>query len=226
MEGSEAHHMAHVLRLKSGQRVCLFDGKGTEAVGRIVGTEKDRVRIEIEECAQTDREARVAIDLAFSIPKGDRAEILVEKACELGVKRLIPIECRRSVVRLREEGSQKLNKWRRIAIEASKQCGRTYVTEVEEMTPLTSLLGETGRYGLALLATTSPTGKLLQEVIRGCLGVNSILCVVGPEGGFTEEEVEEAKEKGCLEVNLGVRVLRIETAAIAVVSMLLFFYGF
>lgn len=225
MEGSEAHHMLHVLRLKPGQRVYLFDGKGIEATGRILETQKDRARLEIESSALIDREAKVAITLAFSIPKGPRAEMLVEKACELGVRRLIPIECQRSVVKLKPDGSQKLEKWRRIAVEASKQCGRTYLTEVERMAPFPVLLEETSHHELALLASPGPGARPLQEIVREHPGEKTLLCIIGPEGGFADEEVEKAKGAGCLEVEIGPRILRIETAAIALVSMLYFAYG-
>ena len=229
--GSEAHHMLHVLRLKPGQKVYLFDGRGTEATGRILEALKDRARLEIEESAQISREARVAITLAFSIPKGQRAEVLVEKVCELGVRRLVPIECQRSVVKLKQEGSQKLEKWRKRAIEAAKQCGRAYVTEVEGMTSFPVLLEETSRHELALLASTDPGVRPLQEVIGEHPAVGArcnvpLLCIVGPEGGFTEEEVERAKGAGCLEVGMGPRILRTETASIALVSILHFAYGF
>jgi 16S rRNA (uracil1498-N3)-methyltransferase len=224
VEGSEAHHLLHVLRLKLGQRVYLFDGSGIEATGRIVETRRDKVRLEIESSAPVNREARVAITLAFSIPKGDRAETLVEEACELGVRRLIPVETQRSVVKLKPDGSQKLEKWRRIAVEASKQCGRTYITEIEKMTAFDMLLEEAGHHELALVA--SPGGRSLQEVIKEHPGVKTLLCIIGPEGGLTEEEVEKARGAGCLEVGMGSRILRIETAAIALVSMLQFAYGF
>ena len=231
VEGDEAHHMLHVLRLRPGQRVYLFDGRGTEATGRILETLKGRARLEIEESTQISRETRVAITLAFSIPKGQRAEVLVEKACELGVRRLVPIECQRSVVKLRQEGSRKLEKWRRIAIEAAKQCGRTCITEVEGMTPFPALLEETCRHELALLASPGPGARPLQEVARERPEVGArcnvpLLCIVGPEGGFTEEEVEKAKKAGCLEVGMGPRILRTETASIALVAMLQFAYGF
>ena len=226
VEGSEAHHMLHILRLKLGQRVYLFDGRGTEATGRILEAGRDRVRLEVEDSARVDREARVAITLAFSIPKGQRAEVLVEKVCELGVRRLVPIGCHRGVVKLRQEGSQKLEKWRRIAIEAAKQCGRTCITEVEGMTSLPALLEETGRHELSLLASTGPGVRSLQEIVRGRPEVKTLLCIVGPEGGFTEGEVGDARRAGCLEVGMGPRVLRIETASIALVSMLQFAYGF
>ncbi|MFN3466311.1 MAG: 16S rRNA (uracil(1498)-N(3))-methyltransferase [Candidatus Brocadiales bacterium] len=226
VEGDEAHHMLHVLRLRPGQRVYLFDGRGTEATGRILETLKGRARLEIEESAQISREARVAMTLAFSIPKGQRAEVLVEKACELGVRRLVPIGCQRSVVKLRQEGSRRLEKWRRIAIEASKQCGRTRITEVEEMTPFPALLEETGRYELALLASPGPGARPLPEVIGEHPEVKTLLCITGPEGGFAEEEIKGAKRAGCLEVGMGPRILRTETASIALVSMLQFAYGF
>lgn len=226
VKGDEAHHMLHVLRLKPGQRVYLFDGRGMEATARILETWKDKARLEVEDSAQINREARVAITLAFSIPKGHRAEMLVEKACELGVRGLVPIECQRSVVKLKQEGSKKLEKWRRIAVEASKQCGRTYVTEVEGMTSFSVLLEETRRHELALLASPGPDARPLKEVVREHPEIQTLLCITGPEGGFTAEEVERARGAGCLEVGVGPRILRAETAAIALVSVLFFVYGF
>ncbi|HHT9119185.1 MAG TPA: 16S rRNA (uracil(1498)-N(3))-methyltransferase [Candidatus Hypogeohydataceae bacterium YC41] len=224
--GGEAHHMLHVLRLKPGQRVYLFDGRGMEATARILETRKDSARLEIENSVPVNREARIAITLAFSIPKGQRAEMLVEKTCELGVSKLIPMECHRSVVKFKKEGSHKLEKWRRIAIEASKQCGRTYITEVEEITPFSALLEETGRYELSLIASPGLGERPLKEVVREHNEIKTLLCMTGPEGGFTEEELERAKGSGSLQVSIVPRILRIETAAIALMSMLLFAYGF
>lgn len=225
VNGDEAHHMLHVKRVRPGERVCLFDGAGKEAIGKVVEALRDRARIEIEELEVVDREARIDITLAFSIPKGKRSELLVQKCSELGVKRLIPLECQRSVVKLRPGSGEKVEKWKRVALEASKQCGRTYITEILEVLPFSKLLDTAGSYDLSILASTGPGVSTLKKTIRDKTEVRSILCIVGPEGGFTQEEEERAKLAGCKRVSLGPSILRIETAAMALVSMLLYAYS-
>ena len=232
LDGQEAHHMLHVKRLRPGDGVLLFDGGGREAVARVVGAERGVARLCIERVDKVDREAKIPISLAFSVPKGKKAEFLVQKCCELGVRRLIPLGCERSVVKLAPEGSHKggshkTEKWRSVALESSKQCGRTYVTEVSEVVSFKGLVEpESIRdYRPRLFASTGPEAVALSEVIGGDTGPGGVLCIIGPEGGFTEEETEMAVRSGCAPVSLGPRVLRTETAAVALVSMLLYAYS-
>lgn len=225
VNGQEAHHMLHVKRLSPGERLFLFDGRGREAVGRIVEVERDKARVAIERVDEVNREARIAITLAFSVPKGRRSEVLVQKCCELGVRRLIPLECERSVVRLGPEGSHKIEKWRSVAVEASKQCGRTYLTEISEVFTLSGLMDAVGVYRPRLLASTDPEALPLSEVVRDNADPEDILCVIGPEGGFSKKEIDRVVQAGCTPVSLGPRVLRTETAALALVSMLLYAYS-
>jgi 16S rRNA (uracil1498-N3)-methyltransferase len=213
--------------LRPGEGVLLFDGGGREAVARIVGAERGIARLCIERVDKVDREARIPISLAFSVPKGKKAEFLVQKCCELGVRRLIPLGCERSVVKLAQEGSHKTERWRSVALESSKQCGRTYVTEVSEVVSFKGLVEmESIRdYRPRLFASTGPEAVVLSEVIGGDTGPGGVLCIIGPEGGFTEEETEVAVRSGCAPVSLGPRVLRTETAAVALVSILLYAYS-
>ncbi|MHC4197593.1 MAG: RsmE family RNA methyltransferase [Planctomycetota bacterium] len=213
--------------MRPGEGVLLFDGGGREAVARIVGAERGIARLCIERVDKVDREARIPISLAFSVPKGKKAEFLVQKCCELGVRRLIPLGCERSVVKLAQEGSHKTERWRSVALESSKQCGRTYVTEVSEVVSFKGLVEmESIRdYRPRLFASTGPEAVVLSEVIGGDTGPGGVLCIIGPEGGFTEEETEVAVRSGCAPVSLGPRVLRTETAAVALVSILLYAYS-
>ncbi|MEE9200849.1 MAG: 16S rRNA (uracil(1498)-N(3))-methyltransferase [Candidatus Brocadiales bacterium] len=225
INGREAHHMLHVKRFRPDDELLLFDGKGREAVGRVVEVERERARIAIERVEEVDREAGISITLAFSVPKGKRAEFLVQKCCELGVARLIPLECERSVVRLSPGSSPKVEKWRSVAVEASKQCGRTYVTETSEVLTFSGLMETAGLYQPRLLASTGPDVSSLSDVVRRNSDPAKILCVIGPEGGFTKEEIDAAVRAGCARVSLGPSVLRTETAAVALVSMLLYAYS-
>lgn len=229
INGQEAHHMLHVKRMRLGEKLLLFDGRGREATGRIVETKRGRACIALEDIDEVDREARIAVTLAFSVPKGKRAEFLVQKCCELGVRRLIPLECERGVVRLAPEGSHpksshKVERWRSIAVEASKQCGRTCITEITEVSPFSKLINSAGAYKLKLLASTGREAVALNRIVRGNPDPDGILCVIGPEGGFTQKEIDLATGAGFVQVSLGPSVLRVETGAIAIVSMLLYAY--
>ena len=225
INGEEAHHMLRVKRLKSGEGVLLFDGNGREAVVRIVETRRDRALVAIERVEEVNREARISITLAFSAPKGKRSEFLVQKCCELGVRRLIPLECERSVVKLAPEGSLKAERWRSVAVEASKQCGRTYITEISEVLGFSRLMDMAGAYQPKFLASTGPEVSPLSDGVRNNADPRDILCIVGPEGGFSNKEIDSALRVGCIPVSLGPTVLRTETASVALVSMLLYAYS-
>lgn len=217
--------MLHVKRVRLGEKLLMFDGKGREAVGRVVEAQRDRARVAIEGVDEVNREARVAITLAFSIPKGKRSEFLVQKCCELGVRKLIPLKCERSVVKLAPKGSHKVEKWRSVAVEASKQCGRTYITEIAEALSLPELADTVDAYRPKFLASAGPGALVLSEAVRDNADPRNILCIIGPEGGFSKKEMDIAAQAGCIPVNLGPSVLRIETAAVALVSMLLYAYS-
>lgn len=217
--------MLHVKRLKPGERLLLFDGNGREAVARIAEARRDRALVAIESVEKVDREARISITLAFSAPKGKRSEFLVQKCCELGVRRLIPLECERSVVKLAPEGSLKAEKWRSVAVEASKQCGRTYITEISEVVGFSRLMDMAGTYQPKFLASTGSEALPLSEGVRNNAVPKDILCVIGPEGGFSNKEIDSALRTGCIPVSLGPTVLRTETASVAFVSMLLYAYS-
>ncbi|MFQ5956200.1 MAG: 16S rRNA (uracil(1498)-N(3))-methyltransferase [Candidatus Brocadiales bacterium] len=225
INGQEAHHMLHVKRVGLGERLLLFDGKGREAVGRVVETQRDRARVAIDGVDEVNREARIAITLAFSVPKGKKSEFLVQKCCELGVRKLIPLECERSAVKLVPEGSRKVEKWRSVAVEASKQCGRTYITEIADVLSFSRLMNSADAYSQKLFASTDPEAVALSEVVRDNEDPGNILCVIGPEGGFSNKETDAATHAGFTPVSLGPSVLRTETASVAIVSMLLYAYS-
>src|SRR4029079_268014 len=128
LEGPEAHHLSHVLRVKSGAEVLLFNGDGAEYAARVDGVGKSRVELSVYERCDVAREARRGVTLACPLPKGDRAQFLIEKLTELGVMRYIPLRTQRSVV---HAGEGKTDKLRRYVIEASKQCGRNVLMQIE-----------------------------------------------------------------------------------------------
>ncbi len=225
LAGAEAHHILHVKRAKPGTKITLFNGKGTEYLARITEVFPDKLKVHIEQSEAVDREANIEVTIAFSVPKGKNEAFLIQKCAELGVKALIPLHCERSVVDIRHKSPQKKERWDKIAAEASKQCKRNFITEVEEVSALDGLLKRAGNYDLPLIACTELQASALKPVLNNHPSARTFICLIGPEGGFTRKEIEMAKEAGYIPVTVCHSTLRIETAAIAIPSMLFYAYS-
>lgn len=210
LTGDEAHHLGKVMRAAVDSEITLFDGSGWEFVARIVSIAKTTVDLEIIDGNEVDRERDQSLTMAVALPKGDRQKFLVEKLVELGVTRLIPLNTDRGVA---EATPAALARLRRQVIEASKQCGRNKLMGISEPVDIARLIKQPAQ-GRRMLAHPSgkPLGKSLDAV--------PTLVAVGPEGGFTEQEVALAQAESWEIVSLGPRILRVETAALALAAML------
>ena len=201
-----------VLRLREGEKIGVFDGKGHEF--EVVYSEKvSSGKIRLEKAIKPSQEPKIAITLAIAVPKGARMDLLVEKVSEIGVNRIVPIICSRSVVEPRE---QKIERLRRIAIEASAQSERSIVPTISELTEFAKILETAKQYNHAYIC--HKTGEPLAKVFDKC---ESLLLIVGPEGDFTEAEMQAAKEAGCTTITLGPTILRTETAGIVVAAQVI-----
>lgn len=215
LSGAEAHHLIHVLRAKPGLRVTLFDGSGVE--GEAIVEEVGRRDLDLRMISRVacDRESPWNLTLGVALPKGDRQRWLVEKLVELGVRRLVPLQTERGVSQPNEGSLDRLGKY---VIEASKQCGRNRLMEVTPPVDWPRFIAAApagSRWVAHLEGRENPRELLAQDG-------NSTAewtCAVGPEGGFDEREIELAREKGWRLVGLGPRVLRVETAAVALASL-------
>lgn len=208
--GAEAHHLASVCRLRPGDAVCLFNGDGREYPARIVEIRRREVALEVESVSAPDRELPFALEVAAPLPKGDRAQFLVEKLTELGATALAPLDCERSVV---QPGAAKLEKLERYVIEASKQCGRNVLMRVARPTPWREYCAQPAAGAVRWLA--HPQGDPRGGRMDSAPG--AICVAVGPEGGFTDAEIDLARKHDWELIGLGPRILRIETAALAMV---------
>ncbi len=209
----EAHHFAHVLRGQVGTRIILLDGLGWEAVGEVLSVRKGHVVVRLLERAEVDREPTRKLTLAVSLPKGDRQKLLVEKLTELGVSRLIPLRCQRSVAQPVDSALARLEQH---VVSACKQSGRTRRMEIATPLRIEDLSGLTTP-ALRMVAHPGETaGRGLNQLADG-----ELMAAIGPEGGFAESEVAELMAAGWQQVGLGPRLLRIETAAIGVAAKLL-----
>jgi len=214
LTGSEWHHLAHVMRSAIGDRVVLFDGNGHEADAEITTLAKSRASLRILARRTDLPEDESTIVLATAVPKADRFRWLVEKATELGVGRLIPLQTARSVV---SPGDVKLDKMRTTVIEACKQSGRNRLMRVEPTMNWETLITTVVPTGSAFVADLS--GALLASAIAAAEPGRPVILIVGPEGGLTEGELRLAIAAGAKSVSLGPRILRIETAALALAAI-------
>ncbi len=212
LEGPEAHHLAAVSRLRPGDAVCLFNGDGHEYPAQVAACARRSVDLEVTGVETPRRELSFRLEVAAPLPKGDRGQFLLEKLTELGVTAFVPLRTIRSIV---HPGETRLEKLERCVIEACKQCGRNVLMKVnpvadwieycrQENLPRTRFIAHPGSDSDSNLEPISPDQDLV--------------LAVGPEGGFTEEELKAAQDQGWRLVTLGPRILRIETAALVLAA--------
>lgn len=211
-----AHHAVRVLRLRDGDALVLFDGQGGEypATLRVAGK-----TAHAELGARDAREAELAgsITLVQGLPSGDKMDWIVEKAVELGVQRLVPVAAQRSVLQLNGDRQDKrLAHWRRIAAAASEQCGRNRLMCIEPVTTLTNWL--TTSSAEPRLLCHPEDGASLKPSLEPARRAGAVALLVGPEGGWTDAERDASRAAGATPVSFGTRVLRTETAGLALVA--------
>ena len=216
LTGAEAHHLLHVMRAAVGTELAVFDGQGAEFRAEVVRTGRGEVEIRVLQRIEVDRELPVRITLGVALPKGDRQRWLIEKAVELGVARVVPLITQHGVAQPTDSA---LTRLQRAVIEASKQCGRNRLAEICPAEPFEAFVTKAPHDAVRLLA--QPGGdKAWSTIVRGPLReTKSILLAVGPEGGFADDEVTAAATAGWSIVDLGPRILRVETAALALMSL-------
>jgi len=225
LSGTEAGHMLRSLRLGTGDSFYAFDEEGNRYRMRILEATSRSLRAEVLESSPPEPSPEVAVTLLVGLPKADKMDFILEKATELGCFRVIPFRSSRTIPRLDPQDARKrLLRWERIALAAAKQCGSGRVPEIS---PLRS-------YADALRAGSASEGKVifyegegrigLKKVLSGLAKVSSVALLIGPEGGFSEDEVKEAERTGFLRAGLGSRILRVETAAVAALSMTMYHF--
>jgi 16S rRNA (uracil1498-N3)-methyltransferase len=217
VEGSAGNHVTRVLRLRAGDSLTLFDGRGGEYAGSIKEIRRDTVLVNVLEHRAMERESPCPLTLAQGISRGERMDWVVQKATELGVARIVPLFTERSVVRLDErQASRKIQHWRSIAVAACEQSGRNRVPEIAVPLGLYDFLQSGELAGTGLLLSPEATSSIAD--IAALEGGATVL--IGPEGGLTDLEREAAGHHGFTAVRMGPRVLRTETAAVCALTLL------
>ncbi|MDA9718567.1 16S rRNA (uracil(1498)-N(3))-methyltransferase [Planctomycetaceae bacterium] len=207
LEGDEARHLARVMRAKTGDTVELFDGQGTSWTATVKAIQRNHVSLRLDQKQSETISNKPIITLAVALPKGDRQKWLIEKITELGTDSLVPLTTTRSVA---EPTAAAISRLQRGVIESCKQSGRNRLLEITQPQSLHNLL-TTSSASLRILAC--PDGTPMQSILLK--PIDNILIAIGPEGGFTDEEIRTANGSGFTRMSLCQNILRIETAAIA-----------
>ena len=211
IRGSDLNHMKNVLRLQIGEQICIHEeSTGKEYRCEIAGYEKDVAHLHIMWVEEANRELPSKIYLFQGLPKGDKMELIIQKAVELGVYEIIPVATKRAVVKLdAKKAEAKQKRWQSIAESAAKQSRRNIIPHIHEVV----------KFGQAVdYAKMEKTKQIFETIQPG----QSIGIFIGPEGGFDESEIALAQENGISPITLGKRILRTETAGMAVLSVLMF----
>jgi len=211
----EARHLRDVLRLKPGDEVYVFDGLGREFRCSVVSTKRDSAELRIEAEVQPAKpESQLQLNLCVALLKGEKFDLVVQKATELGVTKVTPLITRYADIHLRDaaDAMKRVARWQRIALEAAKQSGRAFVPEISLPVEFEAVLDAEG------------TGVMFSErggeALASFTGANAIAALVGSEGGWADEEIEAARARDFHIVTLGGRILRAETAAITVTVLM------
>jgi len=218
LAGSEAQHLIRVMRAECGDVVEVFDGTGWQWNAAVRELRRNEATLEILSGEQVDREADISLTIALAIPKGDRQKWIIEKLVELGVRKVIPLVTDRGVVQPAEKTRSRLQKH---VLSSSKQCGRNRLLEIGLTESFSGLLQRQAGHRLIAHPSSAEGGKEGMNIRDFKLQEKEILVAIGPEGGFTAEEIQHAMDQQWSMVDLGPRILRIETAAVALAAQML-----
>lgn len=222
--GDDVNHIKNVLRMTPGEKVVISCGQGIDYYCIIKDVQSEAILLEIEKEEQVQTELPVKIVLFQALPKADKMEWIIQKAVELGAAEIVPVRTKRSVVRLDEKkAAKKQQRWQAIAEAAAKQSGRGIVPGVHPVVSFSEALSyadelEQKVIPYELYDNMQETKTVIEQVVKA----DSIGIFIGPEGGFERGEVEQAMEAGVLPISLGRRILRTETAGLAILSVLMF----
>jgi len=227
IRGGEAKHIVTVLRKRKGDEIDIFDGCGNEFRVRILEIDKSegftKIKANIITQKGKETEPKLKITLFQSIPKGNRIDFIIQKSTEIGVSEIVPITTERTIVKLDcKRMKERALRWQKIAQEAAKQSRRNFIPQVGPVLDFPQALKEfsAGKPQMGIIAWETEEKNHLREVLRSSVGCGNshfrLAIFIGPEGGFTPEEVEKARRVGVVPVSLGPRILRTETAGLVV----------
>lgn len=213
--GEQALQIFRVLRMHTGDKLILFDGSGKEYSASIYAINKKQVDCKIISFSNPNTEPKINLSIAICLPKGEKTETIIQKCTEIGASEFFLVNSHNCVTKIDEtKVASKFARYRKIAIEASEQSGRVKVPQIIGIIEIQQLLDVIKNYDISIVAWEDEKQANFKKIIGDKSGLESVLYIVGPEGGFTGEEISLLKEAGAEPISLGTRLLRTETAAI------------
>jgi 16S rRNA (uracil1498-N3)-methyltransferase len=226
--GSDVKHIRKVLRLKEGQELEICDGEGMEYRVLIDTIHDDKIDTIIEEVYPSKRESNIRITLYQGLPKSMKMDIIIQKCTELGIHSIIPISTNRTIVKIENSKAEnkKIERWQRIAYEAAKQSKRGRIPQIGKVKYLQNIWEDLCDNELNIIAYENESTKGLKQILYNhTTNIKKIGIIIGPEGGFEEQEIEDAKANGVLSFTLGPRILRTETAGFTALTIVMYALG-
>lgn len=227
IRGESYNHIKNVLRMGVGENLILCDGEGIDYNVRITAFGSDYVITQIISYSNSLTEPATNICLYQGLPKGDKMEQIIQKCVELGINRIVPVICKRSIVKIgnQKDIENKLLRWNKISLEASKQCNRGIIPAVSNPVHFEAAILDSQNYKLRLIPYEEEKNITIKSILEKNNHPVSTAFFIGPEGGFEPSEAEFAAQNGLIKVTLGKRILRTETAGPSVLSILRYVYG-
>lgn len=219
--GDDAKHISTVLRAKVDEEIIICDGYGTDYLCRLIGINKKQVLAEIIEKYENKNEPELKITLYQGLPKGDKMELVIQKCIEIGIDRIIPVITDNTVVKIGDKAEKKNLRWNKIAEAAAKQCGRGKIPHVDKILSFKDAVETSKTLDGAIIPYENERKKNIREFVKSFRG-KSIGIFIGPEGGFSENEITLCMENNISSVSLGKRILRTETAGLVTSVILLY----
>ncbi len=224
IEGTDVNHMKNVLRMKAGEKAEVSDGQGAEYLCEVDRYEEEYVFLRIISAGRSEAELPSRIFLFQGLPKGDKMELIIQKAVELGVYQIIPTSTKRAVVKLdTKKAGKKTERWNAIALSAAKQSGRSRIPQVMPVLSFREALEQARKLDVVMIPYEQAEGmEKTKAIISAVRPGQDVGIFIGPEGGFEVDEVEKAIQSGAHSITLGKRILRTETAGLAILSILMY----
>lgn len=226
-ELEDINHITKVLRLTIGDEIEICNKEKREYKVLINGINKKEISCKIKESYPSQREASIEVVLFQSIPKASKMDLIIQKNVEIGVDKIVPVISHRCVAKIKDKSSEmkKIERWQRIAQEAAKQCKRGIISKIENAVEFSKLRNMVYDLDMVLIPYEEEKSRGIKKSIINKGNIKKIGIIIGPEGGFTEEEILEAEKWGCLPISLGPRILRTETAGLVTTSILMYELG-
>jgi 16S rRNA (uracil1498-N3)-methyltransferase len=225
MDEFAAHHALKVMRLKNNDQLILFNGDGSDYTGYVIRITKRQVEVSIKSKKSIENESNIRVTLLQSLTSSEKMDLIIQKTTELGITEIQPIVCERSIVKIKNEKiEKKILHWRQVSIAACEQCGRAEIPIIHKPVNIIKYLDkvEESDKGTKIILSPQAAESLDSNIHKT---KKDIKVLIGPEGDFTEEELDYSIQKGFLPIKIGPRILRTETAPICILSILQYKYG-